>query len=112
MEFEKGRAATEGKVFRQIGMAEDLHQGAADDQVLFHLIILGPGGSLLPFGYEVLWDQISASTRVFTRIFHGFNWLIPSKGRDGVRGVGSGFFSEMNFANFAVFFCAPTSSSR
>lgn len=54
MEFEKRRASPEGQVVCKIGMAEDLHKGAADDQVLFHLIIMGPGDSPLPFGDEVL----------------------------------------------------------
>ena len=44
MELEKRGAAPESQVVRQDGIADDLHKGAADDQVLFHLIVLGPGG--------------------------------------------------------------------
>lgn len=112
MEFEKRCASPEGQVFRKIGMAEDLHKGATDDQVLLHLIIMGPGDSPLPFGDEVLGDQTSASTLALTRIRQRGSWLIPVKGFDGTSGDGAGLISAIYFANSPVLFCAPTRSSR
>src|SRR4030065_2352959 len=95
MQLEQGRAAPEGDVVREKGMCVNFHQRPANDQVLFHLIVPGPGNLLPPFVDIGDGDHRSGSTWVFTKTRQRLSILAPLMPMAGARGVRNGRFWAM-----------------